>query len=109
MLEAGEKYAEMWGVETALSAGIAALELLDAAGREKAVKMARAVPDVPARTTIEILSPDKQELLNRLREELGTGDFDKNHQNQLREMLEGVKAQSKAGKGRGKPTSAKFA
>jgi len=39
--ERGEHYAEMWGVEGALSAGIAALDLLDSAGREKAIMIAK--------------------------------------------------------------------
>ena len=37
----GEHYAGIWGVEGTLSAGIAALDLLDSAGREKAIEIAK--------------------------------------------------------------------
>ena len=36
-----KKYENLWDLRTALSAGVAALELLDAAGREKACGIAK--------------------------------------------------------------------
>jgi len=41
----GERYSEIWGVEGTLSAGIAALDLLDPAGREKAIEIAKGIAE----------------------------------------------------------------
>lgn len=43
--ERGDFYAKMYGVEGTLSAGIAALDLLDFEGREKAVKIAKGIAE----------------------------------------------------------------
>jgi len=38
-------YASLWDVKTALSAGIAALDMLDSAGREKAIEIAKGLTE----------------------------------------------------------------
>ena len=70
VVEWGEKYATMWGTETALSAGIAALELLSPEGREIAVKIARGLGEGQAKNHYKLLSPADQELLRQIRKSL---------------------------------------
>jgi len=79
-------YASLWDVKTALSAGIAALDMLDSAGREKAIKIANGLteenlPTKPVRPPVsdavdaikyatvhyEMLGKEDKEVLDELR------------------------------------------